>query len=77
MIKGKEKIKWSIYTLCVLIVSILFLIKINKESTLNRTSKEIVSNKIINVASSNEVIEQKFISQNNTIQSIALKFRKE
>ena len=39
MIKGKEKIKWSIYTLCVLIVSILFLIKINKESTLNRTSK--------------------------------------
>ena len=77
MRKNKEKVNWGIYTVCVLLLSMLFLIKINKESILNRTSAEIIPNKLINEINSNESIEQKFISENNTIQSIALSFHKE
>ena len=77
MRKNKEKVNWGIYTVCVLLLSMLFLIKINKESILNRTSAEIIPNKLINEINSSESIEQKFISENNTIQSIALSFHKE
>lgn len=57
MIKNKEKIKWGIYSVCVLLFSMLFLIKINKELILNRTSAEIIPNKLINEINSSESIE--------------------
>ena len=63
MRKNKEKVNWGIYTVCVLLLSMLFLIKINKESILNRTSAEIIT--LVKVL--NKSLFQKIIQYNQLL----------